>query len=837
MAAGREQSQAAQDGVEIHAGQRGNGGWPAALPGRHDSQDTGGHRIQILGRYDRGAPVIGPGSTSCLPPDPADRPSAGCGLAGLAGRARPTDRARPTGPVGRITSPGHAERTGRQARVQWRHQFDHVVRAGHTGRRPVPDQLVTARRLRGGHRARDGHYRPVQLARVPRRVQRTAPDRRLDDNRASAQRRYDPVPHQEARPGRRLVGRVLADHHPAVADLGEQIGVPLRIPEPQAAREHRHRRGALSECAAVRGRVDAIGANLGYVNTTFRYALCMRLLAVVRLSDLTDETTSPERQREKISHYAKLHGHELAGTAEDLDVSGAVSPFEREQLGKWLAEPRLSEWDALVVAKFDRLSRSVRDFSNLIAWLEERGKVFVCLDPAIDLSNPSGRAFAHMLVTFAEFEREMIASRVRDAYHALRKSGKFPGGSVPFGYQAVRHQAKGWELVPDPDYVPVVQEMVARYLNGQSFHMISRWLNDQKIPASRDAQRIRAGRQIDAGERLRSAKPPNRNGWSPATVRKVLSSPTLSGKVLRADGEPVRDSDGLIVTISPLIPASDYARLHEDLASRRYTRRSNASKLLDIASCAWCGAPLYITTTYHKGRAYPYYLCQTRRSGSCPALRIRADDLEDYAEKIFLRAAGAAEIRDRVLIPAEDHSSDLARVDEAIANLEDQYADGHVYEGKSGAERFAAMMRKLQDRRDKLATLPSSPARIEYRPTGQTVAERWAELGGDHAARRALMAESGFKLRTCKEKHRLIMWFQLDAGLAARAAAAAEGNASVVPLPEQENWLCRTVLDREGRIDLSKPMGWRVPLTAENTTGRSWEEDEGQMAEWLAEWS
>lgn len=59
----------------------------------------------------------------------------------------------------------------------------------------------------------------------------------------------------------------------------------------------------------------------------------MRLLAVVRLSDLTDETTSPERQRSKIDTYARLHEHEVVGVAEDLDVSGSISPFERPKLG------------------------------------------------------------------------------------------------------------------------------------------------------------------------------------------------------------------------------------------------------------------------------------------------------------------------------------------------------------------------------------------------------------------------------------------------------------------------------------------------------------------------
>src|SRR6266567_965588 len=174
----------------------------------------------------------------------------------------------------------------------------------------------------------------------------------------------------------------------------------------------------------------------------------MRILGVVRLSEVTDETTSPERQREKITQWSELNDHELVDFSENLDVSGAVSPFNRPSLGKWLKRP--DDWDALCVAKFDRISRSVRDFSNLMAWLQERDKTLVCLDPSIDLSTPAGRSFAQMLAVFAEFERSMIAGRVREAFHAIRENGKWPGGSVPFGMMAVRDEPKGWRLVPDP---------------------------------------------------------------------------------------------------------------------------------------------------------------------------------------------------------------------------------------------------------------------------------------------------------------------------------------------------------------------------------------------------
>ena len=91
----------------------------------------------------------------------------------------------------------------------------------------------------------------------------------------------------------------------------------------------------------------------------------MRLLPCIRLSVLDDQSTSPERQSEKIETFARLSDHELVPINEadyDLDVSGSISPFERPGLGPWLQEDRLNMWDAIIVAKLDRLTRSLFDF-------------------------------------------------------------------------------------------------------------------------------------------------------------------------------------------------------------------------------------------------------------------------------------------------------------------------------------------------------------------------------------------------------------------------------------------------------------------------------------------
>jgi site-specific DNA recombinase len=463
----------------------------------------------------------------------------------------------------------------------------------------------------------------------------------------------------------------------------------------------------------------------------------MRLLGVTRLSDLTDETTSPERQKQRITTYASLQEHEIVGWAEDLDVSGAVSPFDRPRLGPWLKRP--DEWDGLIVSKYDRLTRSLLDFLMLYKWLSEHGKTLIWIDPPLDFSTPFGKAMANVLITFAELELAVISERIREAWHSLREAGKWPGGTIPFGRIPVRAEPNGWRLAPDPEYAPVVVEIVRRYLAGHSFNMLALWLNAEGIPTSRDAQRLRKG------------KPAVDKGWTRSVVQKLLMSPTLAGHVVDNNGEPVRDRDGLIVRIDPLIPEEDFQSLQAAMRDRGYGARSNASRLLQIARCAFCGSQLYATSTTARvggGEPFRYYLCQEARQTRCPAGRVPALYLEDLAARLFVGLVGDQEIIEQVHIAAEDSSGEVAALEEAMGHLEEQYATGTVYRGEAGAARFAALMARLEERRERLAAQPYVPARIEPRRTGQTFKWRWEQE--DDAGRRQLMVAAGFQVRIAR---------------------------------------------------------------------------------------
>src|ERR1700733_11851829 len=94
-----------------------------------------------------------------------------------------------------------------------------------------------------------------------------------------------------------------------------------------------------------------------------------RMLGACRLSHGTDESTSIERQGEQLTAAAQMRGDALIALTEDVDVSGAVSPFERDDLGPWLTLPdKISQWDTLAFTKIDRISRSLLDFVTLLKW-------------------------------------------------------------------------------------------------------------------------------------------------------------------------------------------------------------------------------------------------------------------------------------------------------------------------------------------------------------------------------------------------------------------------------------------------------------------------------------
>ena len=132
--------------------------------------------------------------------------------------------------------------------------------------------------------------------------------------------------------------------------------------------------------------------------------------------------------------------------------------------------------DVVVVYKIDRLTRSLADFAKLVEIFDAKSVSFVAVTQQFNTTTSMGRLTLNVLLSFAQFERELSSERVRDKVAASRKKGKWTGGSVPLGYDV-----KDKKLVVNPSEAKTVRTIFTRYLALKSFQKLIDELNDKGI--------------------------------------------------------------------------------------------------------------------------------------------------------------------------------------------------------------------------------------------------------------------------------------------------------------------------------------------------------------------
>lgn len=200
----------------------------------------------------------------------------------------------------------------------------------------------------------------------------------------------------------------------------------------------------------------------------------------VSTAEQADNGHSLDAQRHAISERAEREGWDVEW-ASDPGCSGKnINPDLARALEK-LAGGRA---DALVVAKMDRLARSVAHAADILRTAQDQGWNLIVLDLGIDLATPQGRALAQMLAVFAELERELISRRIKDGMAQRKRDGK------PVGRRRVASTA-------------VVKRICNEREEGASFGAIARGLTADKVRS-----------------------PEGRPSWQPSTVRRIYNSAT-----------------------------------------------------------------------------------------------------------------------------------------------------------------------------------------------------------------------------------------------------------------------------------------------------------------------
>ena len=214
---------------------------------------------------------------------------------------------------------------------------------------------------------------------------------------------------------------------------------------------------------------------------------------------LEQNFNSLDAQRDACENYIASQKSEgwlmLRERYDDGGFSGGN--MERPGLKQLLADVRRGMVDIIVVYKIDRLSRSLADFAKLVEIFDEHKVTFVSVTQAFNTTTSMGRLTLNILLSFAQFERELSGERVRDKIAASRQRGMWMGGMPPLGYDVVERK-----LVPNSEEARIVREMFTRFAQVPSMATLVRDLRSRGITTkawTTATGKVRTGRLVDKG--------------------------------------------------------------------------------------------------------------------------------------------------------------------------------------------------------------------------------------------------------------------------------------------------------------------------------------------------
>ncbi len=332
---------------------------------------------------------------------------------------------------------------------------------------------------------------------------------------------------------------------------------------------------------------------------------------------LEQEFNSLDAQRESCEKFIQSQkGEGWTLWPERFDDGGfSGGNTDRPALQKLLEAVRSNRIDCVVVYKVDRLSRSLLDFSKMVELFDQHGVAFCAVTQQFSTNTSMGRLTLNVLLSFAQFEREIISERIKDKMSAARKRGKWTGGCAPLGYDIDREKKR---LVVNPGEAKVVREIFDLYLEKRSILEVVRELNARGLTTKR-----------------RTSRKGNQTGGGPFQVtnlQHLLANPCYIGKT-EVGGEMFQGEHEAI------IPEEVY-RAVERLRKENFRHRSAPNRkgpvafLKGLLRCRSCGAAMIHSYTQKDGRKYRYYTCsRAMKMGfdTCPDPTVNALAMEEAA--------------------------------------------------------------------------------------------------------------------------------------------------------------------------------------------------------------
>ena len=361
---------------------------------------------------------------------------------------------------------------------------------------------------------------------------------------------------------------------------------------------------------------------------------------------------SLDAQREACAAYVMSQQHEgwtlLAEHYDDGGYSGGT--IERPGLRRLLDDVKQGRIDIVVVYKIDRLTRSLADFAKIVEVLDAAETSFVSVTQAFNTTNSMGRLTLNVLLSFAQFEREVITERIRDKVAASKARGMWMGGPVALGYKVVTRK-----LVVVPEEAAAVRDIMQRYLAATSLRTLLVELQAAGIVSKRTTMRdgsIRGG----------------------VPFRRGALYHLLANRLYR--GETVHKAKSYPGEHDAIVDAELFAAVQAKLALRNQWQAPSARKTVSLLAGMIRDdrrRPMSPTHTRNHGRRYRYYVSNVNDDNGARTLRLPAGELD-----AAVRASLAEYLKDpnktRALVP--EHGTDqVAAVVRDSAKLGHEIAD------------------------------------------------------------------------------------------------------------------------------------------------------------------
>ena len=346
---------------------------------------------------------------------------------------------------------------------------------------------------------------------------------------------------------------------------------------------------------------------------------------------LEQSFNSLDAQREASEAFIASQRHEgwqaMPTRYDDGGYSGGS--LERPALKRLLDDVAANKINVIVVYKVDRLTRSLADFAKIVEALDARGVSFVSVTQQFNTTSSMGRLTLNILLSFAQFEREVTGERIRDKIAASKKKGMWMGGLVPLGYDL-----EGRKLVPSPKEAERVVKIFSLYVEVGCV---------RKLAEQLDREQIRSKVWITrTGARLGGV------AFARGALYHLLRNRLYLGETRHRDQWYPGEHKGIVPR---QLWDRVQAQLNSNLRKRRNRVRERASSLLTGLVEDEHGSRYTPSFTVRRGRRYRYYVSQlaiknTASEGSGPT-RVPAQELESRViEKLLAFLRSDAEVFD-----------------------------------------------------------------------------------------------------------------------------------------------------------------------------------------------